>query len=318
MTTENFIPDLKQENSLTSPEDRIRENKWTPSSDKPILSTDETAEAMRELNDDVAVRNFDTVERSYFDPHISNQHIGLISFTPAKNATPNANGVYGFAKLRGNFTTAAEANQRAEFIIREVDSCHKIYHTLVGRPFPITCSSKYSAKTEEIDIRTEIDEALRQKKRSDKKKESQIIKEIKEREKELLEDTRKDPADTDPFDTYITLKVKKAQLSWTYLEHLKKIEEIKPIIEKTHKDIIEFDKLHPKFQLDYYDRYIEARNEAGLKTSRNTEHDNFMKFMVEDASLPGINFDEVKIDTNGDEECDGEECDGEFEQKGSA
>ena len=30
------------------------------------------------------------------------QRIGLLSFVPAKGATPNSKGIYGFAKMRGN------------------------------------------------------------------------------------------------------------------------------------------------------------------------------------------------------------------------
>jgi len=137
----------QKENSLTCPEDRDRINKWKPDQTAPVLTQEQADEALKELNNTAFTDKFPRIERTYADPILPMQYIGLISFTPAKGATPNENGVYGFAKLRGNFSSEIEANERAEFIIRNIDSHHQIYHTYVGRPFPITNSSKYSAKT---------------------------------------------------------------------------------------------------------------------------------------------------------------------------
>jgi hypothetical protein len=284
-------PEWKQENSLTSPADRDLENKWRPNQGAPSLTEDQVTEAMTELNNTDYIDKFPRVDRTFADPPPPMQIIGLVSFTPAKGAIPNKNGVFGFAKIRGNYASNIEANQRAEYLIRNVDSYHQIYHTYVGRPFPITASSKYSAETEEIDIRRETTQAVSTSIKDKKADEQKIVTEIKEREENLLTESRTD--NVDPYDEYITLRVKKAQLSWTYLEHQKKILEIKDIIIKTRQEIADLDASNTEFKDKYYEKYMKARNDAGIKESSDDSMGNFIKFMVDDAVF---DFDDVKED----------------------
>ena len=294
-------PEWEKENSLTTPEDRNPEIKWRPEQGKPNLTDDEVNEAMKALNNTSFTEKFSKVERVYQDPSVPMQNIGLISFVPAKGAKPNENGVFGFAKLRGNYATPAEADERAEFIIRNADSYHQIYHTYVGRPFPITMSSKYSAETSEIDIRREATKSISSSVKEKAIEEQKEVKEMKEREKQLLSESEKAREDTDydkepevdPYEQYITLCVKKAQLSWTFLEHLKKLEEIRDIIIKTRNDVSDFDEKYPDFKDKYFEKYMDARKQAGLSQDDKNVQDNFMKFMVEDAVIPTIDTDEV-------------------------
>lgn len=275
-----------KENSLTSPEDRDRSARWRPEQGEP-LTDEQTASAMAELNNTAFVEKFPRVDKTYADPPINLQTYGLISFVPAKGATPNEHGIYGFAKLRGNFSTESEADQRAEFLIRNVDSYHQIYHTYVGRPFPITVSSKYSAETNEIDIRKETTKTMSTSVKEKKMEEKKIMDDMKQREEELIAESKRDPGDVDPFDTYITLKVKKAQLSWTYLEHQKKMAEVRTILRSTKTTLDEMDVEFPDFQNQYFDKYMQARKSAGFEDKDITK-DNFMKFLVEDAVLEGV------------------------------
>lgn len=275
-----------KESSLTSPEDRDLNNKWKPDQSSPPLTNDEANIAIETLNNTAFTDKFPKIDKTYSDPAIALQNIGLISFVPAKGATPNENGVFGFAKLRGNFASEMEANQRAEFLIRNVDSYHQIYHTYVGRPFPITISSSYSAETTEVDIRKETTKTISSSIKEKKEKEQQQVREIKEREELLLAESKRDSPDE--YENYITLRVKKAQLSFTYLEHLKKLDEIKNIIVKTREEVSKMDLENPTFKDTYYEKYMKAREEAGIKESTEERQDNFIKFLVEDAVLPGI------------------------------
>ena len=274
---------LQTESSLTTPQDRDQVNKWKPDQTSPPLTIQESENAIKELNNTAFTSKFPRVDRTYADPVLALQTIGLVSFIPAKGATPNEKGIYGFAKLRGNFQTEAEASQRAEFLIRNVDSYHQIFHTYVGRPFPLTNSSDYSATTDEIDIRKDTAQSISTDLRSKKSEDEQAMKEIKEREKQLLEESKREEAD--PYDNYITLRVKKAQLSWTYLEHQKKMAEVKEILIKTRKDIEDLDGEFPEFKDSYYEKYVQARKDAGLKESEEQLQTNFMKYLVEDADL---------------------------------
>jgi hypothetical protein len=290
-------PEWEKENSLTAPEDRDRENKWRPEQGAPQLSDEEVNSAMKDLNNTAFITKFPRVDRTYADPPPPLQNIGLLSFVPAKGAQPNKNGVYGFAKLRGNYATEQEADQRAEFLIRNVDSYHQIYHTYVGRPFPMTASSKYSADTNEIDIRKEMTESISNDVKQKKQDELKTVQEIKKREDELVADTKKE--EVDPYDEYITLRVKKAQLSWTYLEHVKKMKEIKDIILRTRKEIEKLEEDNSEYKEKYYDKYMNARKDSGFKDTPEEMEANFLKFLVEDANLPGI--DETFVMEVGDE-----------------
>jgi hypothetical protein len=281
-------PEWEQEHSLTAPADRDRKNRWRPQQGAPVLSEEEVEEAIKSLDNTDFTAKFPRVDRTYADPPVPLQTVGLISFTPAKGATPNANGVFGFAKLRGNYASELEAKQRAEEIIRGIDSYHQIYHTYVGRPFPMTASSKYSAETDEIDIRKEMTASVSSSIKSKKQKENKEMEEIKEREEKLLAESRQDPEDADPYDEYITLRVKKAQLSWTYLEHLKKMKEVKEIIISTRERLAVLEEQDSEFKEKYYAKYVKAREDVGLNMDPKEAGQNFMKFLVEDAVLPGI------------------------------
>lgn len=281
------MSNINQENSLTDPLDRDRNNKWKPKQGIPPLNEEQTNEALSELNITSFTDKFPRVDRTYADPVMPHQYIGLISFVPSKGAKPNENGVYGFAKLRGNFASEIEACERAEFLIRNVDSNNHIYHTYVGRPFPITNCSKYSAQTDEIDIRKETTKTLSENIKSKKLDEEKQMKEIKEREERLLEETKNEAVD--PYDSYITLRVKKAQITFTYLEHQKKIVELKEIILKTRKEIEELDKEYPEFQNSYLEKYMKAREDAGIVESKLDANENFIKYLVEEVKL---DFDE--------------------------
>ena len=271
------------ESSLTTPEDRNTENRWKPDQSLSPLTNEEAKHALEELNNTAFVDKFPRVDKTYADPSIPLQNIGLISFIPAKGAKPNENGVYGFAKVRGNYATEMEASQRAEFLIRNVDSYHQIFHCYVGRPFPITESSKYSAETSEVDIRKETSKNVSESIRGKKDDEQQQIREIKEKEEKLLEESKRE--EVDPYEEYITQRVKLAQLSFTYLEHQKKLVEIKDIVIKTRKLIDDMNNEFPTFKDNYYEKYMKARRDAGIKEDEKDTQDNFIKFLVQEADL---------------------------------
>ena len=71
---------------------------------------------------------------------------------------------------------------------------------------------------------------------------------------------------------------------------------------------------HPEFNDKYYDKYKEARTHAGLKETTEDSENNFMKYLVEDAVLPGIDDiveggddnDDIVIVEGGDDDDDDE------------
>lgn len=272
-----------KESSLTSPEDRDTENKWRPDQFEPPLDGVELQNAVSSLNNASLVDKFPKLDRVYADPAIPLQNFALFSFMPAKGATPNSAGLFGFAKIRGCFASELEANQRAEFLIRNVDSYNQVFHTYCGRPFPVTLDSKYSADINEIDLKKDmaktVSENIKEKKADDQK----IMQELKQKEEALLEDSKRE--EVDPYDDYITHRVKSAQCIFTYLQHQKKMEELKDVIIKTRERISELDGEFPEFKNTYYEKYMDARRNAGIKESTLDSESNFIKYLVEDVDL---------------------------------
>ena len=78
-------PEWEKESSLTTPDDRVRENNWRPEQGAPQLSENEVTSAMEELNNVSFTSKFPRVDRTYADPPPPLQTIGLVSFVPATN-----------------------------------------------------------------------------------------------------------------------------------------------------------------------------------------------------------------------------------------
>ena len=171
-------------------------------------------------------------------------------------------------------------------------------------------SNSYSAETKEIDIRKQMTESISKSVKDKKLNEKKEIEEIKERQKNLLEETSQEHVD--PYEEYIEKKVKLAQLSWTYLEHINKLKEIRGIINKTRKYISDADEENPSFSKKYFQKYMETRKKAGFKDDGKELETSFMKFLVKDAELPGIDNEDLIIkekESNDEESNDGESKD---------
>jgi hypothetical protein len=266
------------QSSLTSPADRVPNPENVSYKLGVTLTEEDVKEAMAENNVNVFTRRFPKIEKFYADPVIHGQVYSLVSFVPSRGATPDKDGVFGMLKVRGTFASEDEAMLRAEYLVRNVDSYHSIYHTYVGRPFPLAATNKYISDTVEIDIKKKVTEETSAQIRQKRDAERQTIKEIEDKEQELLSDVAKKPEDIDPVDTYTELRVKKAQLSWTYLETLKKMNEMKANIIKAREELVKMDADHPECRADYMTRYKDARKKSGLPET----DESFMKYLGDD------------------------------------
>lgn len=276
----------EEENSLTAPADRNPDRSYLTKlrQGKPVLTDNEAKEAMTDLNNTGLIKKYPKVERNYADPPLTLQQYALFSFVPAKGATPDKDGVFGFAKIRGSYATQIEANERAEYLIRNIDSYHQIQHTYVGRPFPITLSSKYAEEVTEIDLKKKISETVSQDIKQKKYEEQKELQDMKEREEKLLQESKNAeaglPGITDPYEIYTEKRVKLAQVSWTYLETEKKMKQMQDIILKTKEEIDKMEKESEEYKKQYFERYMKARKQSNLP-DENIET-SFMKYMVED------------------------------------
>lgn len=268
------------ENSLTAPWDKV-ETQRPLTTNHPSLSEEEFTKAYDELLvKDFTKGGYRRIERRYLDPSLTNQNIGLFSFIPSRGARPDSKGVYGFAKVRGVFSTDREADERSEDLIRNHDSYHKIFYVNVGRPFPVTLTDKFTSNINEVDLQKEVKADIAADVKSKRDKERKEIEKIQERAKNLQEDIDKETEDQE--EVYTTLRTKKAQLIWTYLETLKKIDQMKESIIKTRKEIEEYDEKDPNLKEVFYDKFLEARKKAGITNDGEQLKNSFMIFMVDD------------------------------------
>ena len=160
------------------------------------------------------------------------------------------------------------------FLIKNIDSVHSIYFAHVGRPFPITNSSKFSKDINKV----KIQEKMVEEKISREDKEQRDIKEIKEREAEIIKQNTK-PKEISRLDKYITNKVKKAQLTWTYLNTMKKLKEMKSNILDTRDEIEYSDSIDSTLK----DNYLEKYNLSLKSVNITQEKDSFIKYLEDDA-----------------------------------
>jgi hypothetical protein len=286
------MSEIQENSSLTSPSDLTK--KFKPGKEYH-LNEEECEHAFKELNNDSFVQRYPKTDRTYADPIIPLQTYGLISFIPSTGSKPDKNGIYGFAKIRGNFGTDTEANQKAEELIKKVDSFHKIFHTYVGRPFPITTISDFSEEKCEVNIKEESVKVIKNDQKTHKEDIKDQEKELEERSEKLLSSVKEEISD---FDKYITEKVKNAQLFDRFIKHLNALKEIKYILISNEENIKNAEIENPEFIDKCLERYKEAREETGINNDSDAIQNSFMKFMVNDnIIIPGIHTYKEELDS---------------------
>jgi len=270
--------------SLSHPKD-LGTNNWKPDDTAPPLSVEQLKDAVKDLNSKDWIKSYDRKDRKYCDPHKEGQTIGLFSFVPAVGAKPDENGFYGWAKLRGNYADQTGADIAAEEIIREVDSTHNIFHTVVGRPFPLTIGATHADSSSDVDIRKKaMVQAIKNKRAIEK----EALEDSKERHAELVANIdNPDPQELEE-DDYVTARVKKAQTTWAYIEYLNKAHEFRQIIKSSTDYINKVDEERPEFKKMYFEKYKKARAETGSKVTDEQMSDGFLRYMVEDITVPGL------------------------------
>ncbi len=257
--------------SLTAPLDRVEEPRRPKQG--AVLTEDEVAAAMQENLVDAYIKKFPKAEKTFADPPITGQLIGLHSFVPAKGATPDSDGVYGMFKFRGAFGTLEEAVDRAEYLIRNNDSYHKIFFSYCGKPFPATQDDRYVEKVGVVDIKEKEKKTISEDVKSKRDEEKAAYDYLVAREKALLDSTKED-AD-DPIDEYITIRVKRANQIFHYLEMMKKVNGLKDSILKARRDMKDLEDLHPEVVDQWLPRYKEALDGLNMQL----QNENWMRYL---------------------------------------
>lgn len=275
--------------SLLSPSDKKALDGNVPARNMNIdISKEQLDLLKKELN--VDIRSYQ-VDRYYTDPAQIGQKTALVSFVPSAGAKPDKDNIYGMMKVRGVYESDLDANNRAEFLIKNVDSYHEIFHCHVGRPFPITDNDRYAHYVQKIDVKNKTTEVISEDIMNKRREEKQEVQEMKEREEQLLSDSKRaeQGLPQDEYDEYITLNVKRAQLLWTYKETLKKFESMRQGYETAVSRIKELDDSNPNYKHDYMEKYMKARRDSGIPD----DQDSFVKFMGLDINTTWENVEKM-------------------------
>lgn len=229
---------------------------------------------------------FRTVNRKLYDPVKPGEpRFALFSFAKAAGATPDRDGFLGVAKIRGVFHTDQEASERAEEIIRDVDSTNAVFTTLCGAPFPLVVKG-YSQELSEIDISKKVDKIISDNVRAKRKAEAKEIEEIEERRKALVNDDGTINESEDPEDMYVQQRVKLAHLRYAIKEHAIKLKECSELEKLVRRNLNECKTQHPEYEENFVKRYQEGRRRA--KIPESTDFGGFMKYFLDPIDPPGV------------------------------
>ncbi len=202
------------------------------------------------------------IVRKRIDPPISGQEYCNLSFVFLPEPK---DGVWGFVKVRGVWPTKDVASDKAEDIIREVDSKFRIGIAKVGGWIPISDRDDYFE--EQLDARCEEKEKLLNDKavKEAEARHNKIRLEIKERQEQLL-DPKQDPyADLNGLDYYTMTTVTKLHLEKYVREQKQKVKDFEAKLAGVVEKLDNLDEKHPKYVDQWVERYNEKRRESGLK-----------------------------------------------------
>lgn len=182
--------------------------------------------------------------------------------------------IAGVGKIRGVFYTEQEAAEKAEEIIRFQDSANSIFTCRIGVPFPLVPKG-YAQEVEEVNLQEETENTIKLNVREKRKKEEREIQEIKRREEELRADVEKTQEERIE-DTYISQRVKLAQLRSQIEAHKQKLMECTAFEETCIKWLLKTKESNPEFEKCYIEKYMNARKQSNIPTDYTS---GLMKFL---------------------------------------
>lgn len=234
----------------------------------PLSSEELTAARQTLVHKDFINLQFPRTRKVRSDPEIIGQRFALISFIPSAGATPDEDGCFGVAKIRGCFNTVDDADDKSDDLIRNFDSYAEIDVVYVGKEFPVMKNNEvYVKETREVDIRNILDKNTRKYLEEKRKKEKEIIDDIKRRQKEIEETPEQE--DKESLDYYIKVRVKRANAMMRKNEANSVIKQCATVIEKTGSELADIEEKHPEFTETYIDRYETVLKQSGINPTEN-------------------------------------------------
>lgn len=262
---------------LTTPSENLNSTATVPNCIKsqpvdatrePLNSEELTAAHQTLVHKDFVNLQFPKTRKVRSDPEIIGQKFALISFIPSTGATPDEDGCFGVAKIRGCFNTIEDADDKSDDLIRNFDSYAEIDVVYVGKEFPVMKNNEvYVKETREVDIRNIIDKTTRKYLEEKRNKEKETIDDIKRRQKEIEETPEQE--DKESLDYYIKIRVKRANALMRKNEANAVIKQCATIIEKTGVELADIEEKHPEFTETYLERYETVLKKSGINPAEN-------------------------------------------------
>lgn len=222
----------------------------------PALTDEQLEHAKKEL-----IVKFPKVERLPNDPPIANQAWSLFSF---KFLPKPVNGVYGFIKARGSFASESDWERHATNIIQTCDSKHRIWPFPTGEWLPITTNEDFAGEVLEVGQQDDLKRIYNNQESNEHKEAKQTVRDIKNREQMLRDDTGDRLTDKTTLSHYAQQVMKTQQLE-TWLEEMRKRKrQMIKALNEGQKEIEELDITHPEYREQVDDKIKEIKDEVGL------------------------------------------------------
>lgn len=234
----------------------------------PPLTDEQLAIAYKDL-----VIKYPRIERMPVDPPAAGQNIAAFSF---KLLPKPVNGIYGILKWRGGFRSMAEFEDHAKYIIRCVDSKHKIYPYEYGRWFPITTNDSFASEELEVGERDEIVNIFNKKETEENKEQARKVREIKSRERKLIEECQRKEFDKSTLDYYAQQVMKIQQLT-TWLEQMRQRKrDMLKALRSGKEEMERIQTEHPEYVDQVDERIRQIKEEIGLDADTPIDRPSFM------------------------------------------
>ena len=270
---QSWKADVEKDNTTSTKPPQIILDLPTPNVNRIDLTESQVQDAKKDLlKKDFIKLKYPREQKFRVDPNIPGQHIGLISFTPSKNAIPDSDGCFGVLKFRGAFPSSNEAETYAEKLLREYDTYADIDLVFIGKEFPVMVDNTiYTKSTREIDIRKKVDDMVKADLRTKKDKEQKDIEDVMQRQQKLLDKTHAEEKEEtyNDIDYYTTLRVKKAQALSLIDDAGKRVKEAEGVVASADTEINKLDDEFPQYKMDFMAKYEKALASIGSKLTDN-------------------------------------------------
>jgi murein L,D-transpeptidase YcbB/YkuD len=231
------------------------------------LTAEQTEAAAKEL-----IVKFPKIERLPVDPPLASQNFGLFSF---KFLPKPVNGIYGFLKFRGAFASQMEWEAHAKNIIRTVDSKHHIWPYQQGRWMPITTNEDFAQETLEVSQQEEVANIYNQRETEEQKMQAAKVREVKSRERQLMEDARRKEPDKSSIDYYAQQVMKVQQLE-SWLEQMRKRKrDMLKALKDGHDEMKRVEEEYPEYKDQVGDKIRAIKEDIGLDADTPIDRASF-------------------------------------------